>query len=410
MARSLAPGSPRRRLPACRSTTGRCSRPPTRQVATVSSERLAELAGRQRGQGPQGPLLPRLLRHPGRRLRRRVPRRPRSPGSSGSPTTGRWRSSGSATSGQALANYRGFGARGFRVVALVDADPAKVGRRGRRARDRVARRPRPHRRRPRASRSASSPRRPRRRRRSPTGWWRRASRSILNFAPAVVTRARQRLAAQGRPRDRAADPVLLPAPRRRRRVPAPDRVAVTMPGDAVTGAPARRLPGEPAGRRPAVRRGRRRPDRGPQGRGAARRRRRRARGRARARRRGPGLGRRGPADRSTSAPFGPTDLDGAWLATDGHRRPGRQPGRLRGRRGPPDLGQLRRRPRQLLVHPHVGRPAGRSRGHDRDRRPQPGARDLAEGRTSRRAGARVRDPARPAHRGPGRDAGHRPFQ
>jgi redox-sensing transcriptional repressor len=31
--------------------------------------------------------------------------------------------------GQALANYRGFGARGFRVVALVDADEAKVGRR-----------------------------------------------------------------------------------------------------------------------------------------------------------------------------------------------------------------------------------------------------------------------------------------
>ena len=31
--------------------------------------------------------------------------------------------------GQALAGYRGFGARGFRIVALVDTDPAKVGRR-----------------------------------------------------------------------------------------------------------------------------------------------------------------------------------------------------------------------------------------------------------------------------------------
>jgi redox-sensing transcriptional repressor len=30
--------------------------------------------------------------------------------------------------GQALAGYRGFGARGFRIVALVDSDPAKVGR------------------------------------------------------------------------------------------------------------------------------------------------------------------------------------------------------------------------------------------------------------------------------------------
>ena len=31
--------------------------------------------------------------------------------------------------GHALANYGGFGASGFHVVALVDADPAKVGRR-----------------------------------------------------------------------------------------------------------------------------------------------------------------------------------------------------------------------------------------------------------------------------------------
>jgi len=30
--------------------------------------------------------------------------------------------------GRALANYRGFGARGFRVVALVDADPSVVGK------------------------------------------------------------------------------------------------------------------------------------------------------------------------------------------------------------------------------------------------------------------------------------------
>lgn len=31
--------------------------------------------------------------------------------------------------GHALANYHGFGERGFRVVALLDADPAKVGER-----------------------------------------------------------------------------------------------------------------------------------------------------------------------------------------------------------------------------------------------------------------------------------------
>ena len=31
--------------------------------------------------------------------------------------------------GHALANYRGFGARGFRIVALVDADAGKIGQR-----------------------------------------------------------------------------------------------------------------------------------------------------------------------------------------------------------------------------------------------------------------------------------------
>lgn len=31
--------------------------------------------------------------------------------------------------GHALANYRGFGARGFRIVALIDADPDKIGER-----------------------------------------------------------------------------------------------------------------------------------------------------------------------------------------------------------------------------------------------------------------------------------------
>lgn len=31
--------------------------------------------------------------------------------------------------GQALANYRGFGERGFPVAALIDADPARVGKR-----------------------------------------------------------------------------------------------------------------------------------------------------------------------------------------------------------------------------------------------------------------------------------------
>ncbi len=78
--------------------------------------------------------------------------------------------------GHALANYRGFGARGYRVVAAVDADPEKVGQsvgdltieslddlpddRARRA----------------ASPSASSPRPRTRRRRWPTASSTRASR------------------------------------------------------------------------------------------------------------------------------------------------------------------------------------------------------------------------------------------
>ncbi len=36
---------------------------------------------------------------------------------------------GVGTLGRALANYRGFNVRGFRIVALVDADPTKVGTR-----------------------------------------------------------------------------------------------------------------------------------------------------------------------------------------------------------------------------------------------------------------------------------------
>ena len=124
---------------------------------------------RQRGQGPQGPLVPRLLRHPGRRVRRRATCCTRSRASSASPTTGRSPSSASATSGQALANYRGLrrprlpGRRrwstptprrsassvGDLTIESLDDLPTIVAR-------------------PRASRSASSPRPRTPRRRWPT--------------------------------------------------------------------------------------------------------------------------------------------------------------------------------------------------------------------------------------------------
>ena len=49
----------------------------------------------------------------------------RSPARSGSPRTGRSSSCGIGNLGQALANYAGFRTRGFRVVALLDTDPAR---------------------------------------------------------------------------------------------------------------------------------------------------------------------------------------------------------------------------------------------------------------------------------------------
>ena len=70
--------------------------------------------------------------------------------------------------GHALANYRGFGARGFRVAALVDADPGKVDRKVAGLRGRRPRRRSPTSSPSAASRSASSRRRPARPRRSPT--------------------------------------------------------------------------------------------------------------------------------------------------------------------------------------------------------------------------------------------------
>src|ERR1700693_2907241 len=99
-----------------------------RQVATISSERLGELAGVNaakvrkdlsylgsdgtRGVGYDvGDLLCEISRELG--------------------LTRDWPVVivGVGNLGRALANYRGFGARGFRVVALVDADPALVGKR-----------------------------------------------------------------------------------------------------------------------------------------------------------------------------------------------------------------------------------------------------------------------------------------
>ena len=99
----------------------------------------------------------------------------RSAASSASPTTGRSSIVGVGNLGHALANYRGFGARGFRIVAAGRRRPDEGRRERRRPHRRVARRPARDRRASGASPSASSPPRRTRPRRWPTGWSRPAS-------------------------------------------------------------------------------------------------------------------------------------------------------------------------------------------------------------------------------------------
>ena len=112
--------------------------------------------------------------------------------------------------GHALANYRGFSARGFRIVALVDADRTKVG-------EIVAGLPvRPLEDLPAIAAeervaigiiaTPASAAQDVADRLVAAG-----VRSILNFAPAVISVPPHRVGTQGRPVHRAADPGLLPA-------------------------------------------------------------------------------------------------------------------------------------------------------------------------------------------------------
>ena len=110
--------------------------------------------------------------------------------------------------GHALANYSGFRSRGFRVVALLDADPDRHGEvvagvvvRPFDDLERIVARARRRHRRDRHP--GRSPRRT-----SPTGWSRCGITSILNFAPTVLSVPERRRRAQGRPVHRAADPRL----------------------------------------------------------------------------------------------------------------------------------------------------------------------------------------------------------
>ena len=171
---------------------------------------------RQRRQGAQGPLVPRVPTAPagvGYDVEYLLYQICRELG-----LTQDWPVAivGVGNLGQALANYRGFGARGFRVVAARRRRPregrARASATSRSSRSttcptiaRDARRRHRHHRHARA-RGAGRRRPPRRRGRHVDP----------QLRPDGRDRARRRLAAQGRPRHRAADPVLLPTATRRR--------------------------------------------------------------------------------------------------------------------------------------------------------------------------------------------------
>ena len=112
--------------------------------------------------------------------------------------------------GQALANYGGFGERGFPIVALCDADPRVVGTEVHGVRGPPRRRPPGHRGRARhLDRHHRHARVGGAGRGRPPGGRRRLVDPQLR--PDGDLGARRGVAPQGRPRRRAADPQLLPA-------------------------------------------------------------------------------------------------------------------------------------------------------------------------------------------------------
>ena len=282
--------------------------------------------------------------------------------------------------GQALANYGGFGERGFPVAALVDADPTEVvGTDGARHRRPPHRRPARHRRpstsiaigiiatpgrrRPGGGRPA---RRRRRRRRSST------SRPTVISVPEEVSLRKV---------DLAVELQILSfyqqrTGRRCRRVAARRRLTAAVPVD-VPAYPVNLLV---AGRRVLVVGG----GRGGRGEGA------RAcstpapsctswrpRSRAEVARPRRDLGASGPYRRGEVGRLPPGGRR--------HRRPGGQPGGLRRRRGGRRVGQRRRRPGALLAtrcRPGSPGPAAR---HGVHRRAQPGAGGLAPRPARRRS-------------------------
>ena len=150
---------------------------------TVSSEALAAAGRRRQRQGAQGPVAPRLATAPAAsatRSRSCVLHISRELG-----LTQGWSVVlvGVGNLGHALAGYGGFASRGFRVAALLDADPRRVGRGRRPASGCAPSTTSPPSSRETGVRSASSPPRPRPRRTSATGSSPPASRASSTSRP-----------------------------------------------------------------------------------------------------------------------------------------------------------------------------------------------------------------------------------
>ena len=268
--------------------------------------------------------------------------------------------------GHALANYGGFSERGLPGRRPGRRRPVEGRHAGRHGHDP------PHRRaaRPRAraatSPSASSPPPPLPPRTSPTAWWPPAITSILNFAPGGDHGPGRHLAAQGRPRRRAADPVLLPAaavgsadrrgPRRRAHASPGKRAdPVSYPVNLV-------LDGRPClvvgGGTVALGKVH----------GPARRRRRGHRGRARGQPRDRGAA-RSPSSGGRTGGARPRAYRFVITATG---RPRRRPGRVRRRRGRRGVRERRRRPGPVQRHAAGPGAPRRPVGRGVDQRAQPG--------------------------------------
>ena len=120
--------SPRPPSPASRSTCGRCRALADGGTATVSSDALATLAGVNAG------LLRKDLSYLGSYGVRGVGYHVDTLAEQVSRVLGLTEDRvvalvGVGNLGQALAGYGGFGSRGFRIAALLDVDPTRVGTR-----------------------------------------------------------------------------------------------------------------------------------------------------------------------------------------------------------------------------------------------------------------------------------------